>query len=566
MSDLRALLAFAAPYRVALAFSGLLMLFESAAALFVPWAGGLLAEAMLRPADLAPAGLALPGVGIVLFGMLGLFALQALLKFGNTYILGNAADKIVSDLKIRLYDHLQALPLGYYHERRLGDTLALLTNDVYVLSGFISGTALALVPLLFTAGGAVILMFRIRPTLALLAVFLIPLFYLLMKVFGRRMRPLAEQLQQEQATAIAIAQENLGMLPAIKTFTREQQESTRYRAQIDRIFRLNVKQRGIYAALEPLAQLIAAVGIVLVLALASTDLSEGRLAPAQLVSFLLYAALLMRPVAGLADVYGQTQMARGAFARLRQAMEEPPEPAGHVGIPLAVVKGDIEFRGVSFGYGRRPAALERVDLHIAAGETIAIVGPNGAGKSTLGHLLMRLHEPSAGQILIDGIDTASVSLASLRRQIGVVPQHVLLFNATVRDNIAYGRPEPGQAEIEAAAAAARAHDFIASLPQGYDTLIGDRGVRLSGGQQQRLALARALLKDPPILILDEATAMFDPQGEAEFLQACRDALKRRTVLLITHRPASLAAADRIVRMERGRIIEMRRSEPAYVEG
>ncbi len=549
MSDLRALFAFAAPHRLALASSGLLMLCESAAALLVPWAGGLLTDAMLRTGDLA-----LPGVGIVLSGMLGLFALQALLKFGNTYILGNAADKIVADLKIRLYDHLQALPLGYYHERRLGDTLALLTNDVYVLSGFISGTALALVPLLFTAGGAVVLMFRIRPTLALLAMILIPLFYLLMKIFGRRMRPLAAQLQQEHATAIAIAQENLGMLPAIKTFTREQQESTRYREQIDRIFGLNVKQRRLYAALEPLAQLTAAVGIVLVLALASTDLSDGKLAPAQLVSFLLYAALLTRPVAGLADVYGQMQMARGAFARLRQAMEEPPEPAGHVGIPLPVVKGDIEFRGVSFRYGGRPAVLEQLDLHVAAGETIAIVGPNGAGKSTLGHLLMRLHEPSAGKILIDGIDTATVSLASLRRQIGVVPQHVLLFNARVRDNIAYGRPEPGQAEIEAAAVAARAHDFIVRLPQGYDTLIGDRGVRLSGGQQQRLALARALLKDPPILILDEATAMFDPRGEAEFLQACRDVLGRRTVLLITHRPASLAAADRIVRMEQGRII------------
>ena len=168
---------------------------------------------------------------------------------------------------------------------------------------------------------------------------------------------------------------------------------------------------------------------------------------------------------------------------------------------------------------------------------------------------MRLHQPSAGRILIDGIDIAGASLASLRRQIGIVPQHVLLFNATARDNIAYGRPEPGRAEIEAAAKAARAHDFIVQLPQGYDTLIGDRGVRLSGGQQQRLALARALLKDPPILILDEATAMFDPQGEAEFLEACRDALRRRTVLLITHRPASLAVADRIVRMDQGRIIE-----------
>ena len=533
-----------------LAFCTVLMLCESAAALLVPWAGGLVTAAVLHSGAGAPAG-----VGALLAGILGLFALQALLKFGNTWFLGSASDRIVADLKTRLYDHLQALPLSFYHQRRLGDTLALLTSDVYVLGGYLSGTVVALVPLIFTAGGAVLLMLRIRPQLALAAVILIPLFYLLMKLLDRRLRPLSAQLQEEQASAIAIAQENLGMLPAIKTFTREQQESTRFREQIDRILRLTAGQRGIYAALEPAAQFIAAAAIVLVLALASAELADGKLTPAQLVSFLLYAGLLTRPVAGLADVYGQTQHAWGAMVRLRQAMQESPEPGRHIGVSLPAVKGEIEFRGLGFGYAGRPAVLQGLDLQIAAGETLAIVGQNGAGKSTLAHLLLRLYEPAAGRILIDGIDIATVSLHSLRRQIGVVPQHVLLFNATVRDNIAYGRPEPVQADIEAAARAARAHDFIAQLPQGYDTLIGDRGVRLSGGQQQRLALARALLKDPPILILDEATAMFDPQGEAEFLLACRDTLKGRTVLLITHRPASLAVADRIVRMEQGRIVQ-----------
>ena len=548
MNDLRSLLGFTAPYRFLLAASGVLMLCESAAALAVPWAGGLLTDTILR------GGAAGPGVRAVLLAMLGLFAAQALLKFASAYLLDSAADRIVADLKIRLYDHLQALPLAFYHRRRLGDTLALLTTDVYVLGGFISGTVVAVVPLLVTAAGAVLLMFRIRPELAILAAVLVPLFYLLMKIFGRRLRPLSVRLQDEEAGAIAMAQENLGMLPAIKTFTREPQESARYREQIGRILHLSAKQRRIYAALGPLIQFIAAAGIVLVLALASADLIDGQLSPAQLVSFLLYAQLLTRPVEGLADVYGRTQGMRGALIRLQQAMAEPPEAPGQVGLPMPAVKGAIEFRGVSFGYEGRALALDKVDLHIAAGETIALVGPNGAGKSTLGHLLMRLHDAAEGRITIDGIDIATVSLQGLRRQIGVVPQHVLLFNASVRDNIAYGRPEPDQAAIEAAARAARAHEFIVQLPQGYDTVIGDRGVRLSGGQQQRLALARALLKDPPILILDEATAMFDPQGEAEFLEACRDAFRHRTVILITHRPASLAAADRIVRMERGRVV------------
>jgi len=550
MSELRALFAFAVPYRRTLVFCVLLMLLESAAALAVPWLGGLLAGALL-PFD----GSGAAPVGAVLLAMLALFVLQALLKFGNTYLLGEAAEQIVSDLKVRLYDHLQALPMSFFHQRRHGDTLALLTRDVYVVSGYLSGTALSIVPLLFTVAGALYFMLRLQPHIAGLVMLAIPFFYFILKVVGRKLRPLAARLQDEHASAIAIAEENLGMLPAIKTFTREPEESFRFRSQIDRILRLTRRQLRIHAALDPAVQLIAAAGIVLLLWLTGAELLGGRMTLAELVSFLLYAQLLTRPVAGLADVYGQTQTARGALSRLLAALEESPEPAADLGRPLPPVRGAIDFEGVSFAYPGRPEALQDVTLRIEAGETVAIVGPNGAGKSTLAHLLMRLHPCTRGRILLDGVDIATVSLGSLRRQIGVVPQHVLLFNGSVSDNIAYGRVEATRREIEAAARLARAHDFIASLPQGYDTAIGDRGIRLSGGQQQRLALARALLKDPPILILDEATAMFDPEGEAEFLEGASEALAGRTVVLITHRPASLSVANRVLRLDAGRIRE-----------
>ena len=537
-SDLRFLLGHARPYRATLAFCALLMLAESAMALAMPWLGGQLAGSLLADA----AGI----TGKLLLALLALFAAQALVKFANAYLLSRSAERILADLRIRLYDHLQALPLGFYHQRRQGDVLALLTNDVAHLSGFLSGTLLATVPLLLTVAGAVVLLARIDARLAGFVAVLVPLFYLLLKVLGRRLRPLAAQLQDAHADAIATAEGNLGMLPAIKTFTREAQESARYRGKIQRILHLSAEQRRIYAALGPALQFLAAAGMVFVLWAMSEEMASHT--PAEMVSFLLYAALLTRPVSALADVYGQTRQAAGALGRLKAVLTETPEPFAHASHVLGPVRGAIEFRDVTFAYPGREPVLDRFNLSIAAGETVAITGENGAGKSTLAHLLMRLHDPQSGQILIDGTDIASVSLESLRRRIGVVPQHVLLFNGSVRDNIAYGRFDADDAAVERAAKLAQAHDFIVALPQGYDTFIGDQGVRLSGGQRQRIALARALLKDPPILILDEATAMFDPEGEARFIEGCRATLGGKTVLLITHRPASLALADRVVRL------------------
>jgi ATP-binding cassette subfamily B protein len=284
----------------------------------------------------------------------------------------------------------------------------------------------------------------------------------------------------------------------------------------------------------------------LLLWLGSTRIASGELAAAELVSLLLYAILLSQPLKGLANVYGQIQVTRGAAERIIEFLNEQPEPDDTDKPALRAVRGDIQFKDVHFHYPDGKPVLAGLNLDIAAGETVAITGVNGAGKTTLVHLLMRMADPDSGQILIDDTDIAQVSIASLRGQIGLVAQHTLLLNGTVAENIGYGRPLVQQTEIEHAARAAHAHDFITKLSNGYDTVIGDQGLRLSGGQRQRVSLARTLLLDPPILILDEAISMLDPAGEEYFIAECQQMLERKTVILITHRSASLALASRVI--------------------
>ena len=481
---------------------------------------------------------------------LGLVAIRSIVSISSQYVISITGEKMLVGLRSRLYEHMQILPMRYFHERSPGESLALLSNEASTVSYFVTNTLVQLLPLSLTLIGALAIMFMLDAQIALLAALLLPIYYLAMKVIGRRLRPLSAAWMESYSRMYSLVEENLGMLPMIKAFVREKIEESRFETRNQDLFSISRRQILVNAILGPSITFLASAGLLLLLWMGISHVESGQLETSGLVSLLLYAMLLTQPISGLANVYGQVQSTRGAADRLQVFFAEQAEPDEKGQTDLPAVKGSIEFNDVSFSYPGRDPLLKHFNLKIDAGETLAITGPNGAGKSTLAYLLMRFDNPSSGRILIDDNDISQFNLKSLREQIGIVSQNTLLLNGTVRDNLVYGRFDASEEEIETAALAARANEFIEQLPDDYNTIIGDQGIKLSGGQRQRLSLARTLMKDPPILILDEATSMFDPEGEAGFIDECKDLLHQRTVILITHRPASLALADRIIKLEK----------------
>jgi ATP-binding cassette, subfamily B, bacterial len=422
-----------------------------------------------------------------------LLLVQSLLGNCNRIVSCKNSERMIADLRNLLYAHLQSLPIGYFHNRKYGQTLSLLSYDTSIIGSFVSGTLIGIIPHCVTALGALVCMFLISPSLAALTALLLPLFVVITKVFRRKTRPLSRELMQRYEHLHSIAEENLSSIPLIKSFTREPIELEHFRQGNEELFLASHHYHKEQSQLAPITGFLSGAMIILFLLLAGDRLLAGSLTTGQLISLFLYGLLLTRPFSTMAGVYGQGQRALTSMQRLAEPLSENPE-RHHSGQPLPPVRGDITFCDLAFAYPDRDPLFSSLNLTIPAGQTIAITGRNGSGKSTLVHLLIRLLTPDQGQVLIDSINIQSVSLASLRAQIGLLQQSVLLRNSTVRDILLFGKADAIEAELVQAARAAHAYDFIAALPEGFDTIIGDRGVKLSGGQKQRLSLARTLKK------------------------------------------------------------------------
>lgn len=527
----------------------LLTVAASGLVLINPYLAGRLTQTLLS----AP-GEALPSqVTLLLLAWFVLLVMRAAVAFFTDYLVGMTGESTLTRLRLRLHEHMLVMPMSYFQDSKPGHQTSLLDNDADEVGWFVSSTLPAAFGSMITLVGALTMIALLDLQLALLVMILMPAYYVMVKLLGRTIRPLSAQWYEKYADMLATYQENLGLVSLIRSFTRENVEAARFKSQNDQLLEISRQSYRAESALGPFGSLVAGAGVLLLIWLGSLRVAEGALVVSELVSLIFCAWLVSSPLVSLAGLYGQWQSMRAAANRLDEFFSIAPEPAG-LGLPdIGPLSGSVTLDAVSFRYPTREPVLQDMSMQLMPGETVAIVGENGAGKSTLVHLLLRFADPTAGRILLDGKDIRDHNLESIRRQIGLVSQQTLLLDGTVAENIAYASTDGDQDAIVSAAELAQADSFIRQLPAGYDTLIGDQGIKLSGGQRQRLALARAIYKDPPVLILDEATSMFDPEAEASFLRMCHDLFQDRTVIMITHKTPALTLADRVLRLESGRL-------------
>lgn len=489
-------------------------------------------------------------------GVMGSALALGLLRFLSTSLMASIGQTVLYKLRNDLYRHMQNLDIAFFDRNRTGDLMSRVTNDVSILQQLISSSMMQLFTDFFTFTAIAVYMLWIdwRLTLLLLATF--PFMIMTTRLFGKRMRASFRKVQESVADVSDHLQNSLTGIRLIKSFTAEDYESERFSERTRRNMDANIHVVRLRAAYEPIIDFLNFLGLAIVLVFGAWLSMRGEMSVGTIVAFIAYLRLLQNPVRHFSRIINSIQQSAAAFERIMEVMNtEAAIVEREDAKPLPKVKGHIVFRDVDFSYSNESEVLEQFNLELQAGKITALVGSSGSGKTTIAHLIPRFYDPKAGDITIDGYSIMDVTLESLREQIGIVSQEIVLFSGTIGENIRYGNLNASDAEVLAAAKAANADKFIESFPRGYDTQIGERGVKLSGGQKQRISIARAILKNPRIIILDEATASLDSESEQHIQAALAVLLKGRTCLVIAHRLSTIQQADRIYVLEQGRILE-----------
>jgi len=494
---------------------------------------------------------------IAALGFAGLLALGTALRY---YLVTRLGERVVADIRKAVFDRTIGMSPAFFEKLLTGEVLSRITTDTtLILSVIGSSVSVALRNVLMLVGGIALLLYT-SPKLTGLVLLIVPAVIVPIVVLGRRLRTLSRENQDWIASSSGSASEALLAAQTVQAFTHEAASRAAFGDVTEKSFVSARKRIGVRAVMTAIVIFLIFAGIVGVLWIGARDVREGAMTIGELVQFVIYSVMVAGGVGALTEVWGELQRAAGATERLVElltAEDAVADPAQAVALP-ARARGEIVFEDVAFSYPARPgvSALDGVTLHVAPGETVALVGPSGAGKTTVIQLLLRFYDPQSGAIRIDGTDLRDMARGEFRKRIALVPQDPVIFAATARENIRFGRPEATDAEVEAAAQAAAAHEFLAALPEGYDTYVGERGVMLSGGQKQRIAIARAILRDAPILLLDEATSALDAESERAVQVAVERLAQGRTTLIVAHRLATVKKADRIVVFEGGRIVAM----------
>jgi subfamily B ATP-binding cassette protein MsbA len=566
MPILKRLLHYVRPYWKSLLVTGLLLLLHTGLNLLPPLFQREIVDRVIVAGDLGR-------LGVMVASLIGVYALLWGTEVGDQYIRHVLGARFILDLRVRLYGYLQRLSLSFFERTSTGELMSRVANDVEALENFVThGVILTTVDLLRLVGATAMLLL-LDWRLALVVLALLPAIAVALRRFNRRARPIYRQARDRLGDINARLQDNLAGIRVIQAFGREDAELARFRDVSDHYYQERVRAIRTWSTFFPALSFVAAAGGTLVLGIGAWMVIEGQLSLGTLVAFMAYITSFYDPLRRLTEVDNTFQQAIAAGERIFELLDEEPEIQDAAeAVALGEIEGDVLFEDVHFRYGEgdpsvgqcgeivEPSGprevLHDVDFHMAPGEVVALVGPSGAGKTSIASLLCRFYDPVHGRILVDGHDLREVQIKSLRRHVAVVLQDTFLFNTSVRENLRYGKPDASEEEMVAAAKAAYAQTFIEQLPQGYDTEIGERGVKLSGGQKQRLALARAILADPRILILDEATSSVDAEAEYLIQQALDEVLKGRTALVIAHRLSTIRNSDKIIALEEGRICEV----------